>query len=167
MTIQDVTSKDSVTLTELQPFLAVVDLEDGEMASGVTTYCNGTFPLDGLPRVDRNGDEYRWHNFFVTSGEVYDELADEFGEETPIDWTVLYDYGVTSSQLERNLDKQLPLGAKAKVTIQRSGQNINVLTHELMVKSGAVADRFSAQKTGRTINSGATINEQEQAMQDA
>lgn len=137
--------KQEVTLTELQAHLAVLDIEDGAMVANVKTMANGTFPREGY-RVDQNGAEYRWHNFLVCTGETYDQLANEYGEDEPIDWQTLYDAGVTSSQFERDLGREVPRGARATVTVQRDGDELNVLTHELHIQDAAVADRFADKK---------------------
>lgn len=151
--------KDEVTLSELQAHLAVLDITDGEMVSGVETVTNGTYPREGAA-VDQNGEEYRWHNFLVCHGSTYDQLAEEYGEETPISWEVLYEAGVTSSQFERDLSREVPRGARATSTVQMVDGEINVLTHELHIKRAEVADRFADQKTNadNAINAGAETN---------
>lgn len=160
--------KDEVTLKELQQHLAVLDnLQDGEMVANVKTVANGTYPREGY-RVDQNGFEYRWHNFLVCEGEVYDALAEEFGEETAISWETLYDAGLTSSQFERNLDREVPRGAKATATVQKQGEELNILTHELHIQDAATADRFDNEKRdqGTPLNDRAmTTNGAEEEME--
>jgi hypothetical protein len=111
--------------------MSIAPIQDGEQVT-MMTYSNGTFPLNGEPRYDRNNEAYKWHNFFITDAETYDELADTFGENEPINWQTLYEYGVTSSQLERDLDREIPLFAKVEARIQRNGSHLNVLSSDVL-----------------------------------
>ena len=138
--------KEEVSLSELQQYLVVLDnVDDGEMVANLETIANGTYPREGAA-VDQNGQQYRWHNFLIVEGKTYDQLAEEYGEEDPIPWQVLYDAGLTSSEFERDLEREVPRGAKATVTVQKQNDEINVLTHELHITEGAVKDRFADQK---------------------
>lgn len=150
----DIFSKNKVTLNSLKSHLAVLDIQDGEMVAGVETITNGTYPREGT-EADKNGVPYRWHNFLVCDGETYDALKEEFGEDTEIPWETLYEAGFTSSQFERDLNREIPRGATATCVVQRVGDELNVLTHDLHIKRAEVADRFANHKdNGRAINAG-------------
>lgn len=146
-------AQDEITLNELQSHLEVIDnMQEGEIVEGVLTTCNGTFPLEGH-EVDKNGQPYTWHNFLVCLGETYDSLKEEYGENTPIPWETLYAAGITSSQFERDLEAEMPRAAKAEVTVQRSGDEINILTSSLRVTTAESKARFHDQKdSGKAIN---------------
>lgn len=160
--------KDAISLSELQSHMEVVDMEEGQMAAGITAKTNGTYPRDGHS-LDRNGDSYRWHNFLLCSGETYDELADEFGEEEPIDWDTLYEAGITSSQLEYDLSREVPRGVYAELTVQKVGGELNVETHELLIDDAKSVARFDDEKPSNNtaINAGATSTNGEAITEEA
>lgn len=146
----DVFNQDGASLAELvgeaqgyPKVMAVLDnLDNNQMVDGVECQTNGTYPREGH-QTDRNGIAYRWHNFMLVEGDDFDALKDEFGMEKQIDWQTLYDYGVTASQFERDLDKEVPRGATATVTIQKRDGQLNVLTHRLHIETADNVDRFS------------------------
>lgn len=148
--------QDAITLKQLQPHLAVLDgMQDGDLVANVKCKANGTYPRDGS-NIDQNGTPYRWHNFLVVEGKVYDQLKEEYGEETAIDWPTLYDAGLTSSQFEADLDREVPRGASSTITVQKDGGNLNVLTHELHIEDAATTDRFDdSKRSGEPLNNSA------------
>lgn len=152
----NVFNQDGASLSELvgeadgyTKTLAVLDgMVDGDMADGIEARANGTYPREGHS-TDRNGVAYRWHNFMLVEGEDFDALKEEFGMEDRIDWQVLYDSGVTASQFERDLDKEVPRGATATITVQKQDGQLNVLTHRLHIQTADAVDRFSDNDTTR------------------
>lgn len=164
--MSNVFNQDGASLNELvgeaegyPKVLAVLDnLENGQMVSNVECQTNGTYPRENH-QTDENGTAYRWHNFMLVEGNDFDELKEEFGMDTRIDWNTLYDYGVTASQFERDLDREVPRGATATVTVQKQDDMLNVLTHRLHIETGDNVDRFSdndsTRGTSRSINESA------------